>query len=64
MTQEELSKAVSLVQMLPIRPGYPKQQAVSMVRVFHCTVRTKLLSFVSLHPGLKIYSYAPVTRAA
>ena len=63
LTQQEMDKAVSLVQMLPILSVYPNQATVPMVRIFHYTVRTEELTFVSLHPTLKEYSYAPETRA-
>ena len=62
MTQQEMDKAVSLVQMLPIPSVYPNQATVPMVRIFHHTVRTELLTFVSLHPALKEYAYAPETQ--
>ena len=56
MTQEELSKAVSLVQMLPIGHTYPKDQAVPMMRIFSYVKGSQRYFFASLHPGLKIYS--------
>ena len=63
MTQQEMNKAVSLVQMLPILSVYPNQLTVPMVRIFHHSMRAEELTFVSLHPTLKEYSYAAETRA-
>ena len=56
MTQEELSKAVPLVQMLPIEPSYSRSQAVPMLRVFKHTIGSQTLYFAALHPGLKVYA--------
>ena len=63
LTQHEMNKAVSLVQMLPILTVYPNQLTVPMVRIYHHTVGIERLTFVSLHPTLKEYTYAPEGRA-
>ena len=56
MPKEELSKAVSLVQLLSIAPSHAIHEAVPMMRVLRLTSDQGVLYFVSLHPGLKIYA--------
>ena len=56
MSQKELSKVVSLAQMLPIAPNYPSHQAAPMMRVFSVDRVPASPFFVSLHLGLKIYA--------
>ena len=56
MTQEVLSKAASLAQMLPIHPDYPRHQAVPMLRIFKHTMDSQFLYFAALHPSLKAHA--------
>ena len=56
MTQEVLSKAASLVQMLPINPDYPRRHTVPMLRIFKHAEGSQTRYFAALHPGLKVYA--------
>ena len=56
MTQEVLSKAASLVQVLPIHPDYPRRHTVPMLRIFKHVMGSQTLYFAALHPSLKVYA--------
>ena len=59
MPKEELSKAVSLAQLLPICTSHSIHEAVPMTRALRLANDQGVLYFASLHPGLKSICMTP-----